>query len=103
MQQLLAMDEPPTAVFAANDFLAVGALLHAVDSGLKIPDDVAIAGFDDIPDASIVRPRLTTVRKDVEILGAAAVQLLLERLNANEPMPARRHILGYELMLRDSA
>ncbi len=52
MQQLLAMDEPPTAVFAANDFLAVGALLYAVDSGLKVPDDIAIAGFDDIPDAS---------------------------------------------------
>ena len=103
MQQLLALDKPPTAVFAANDFLAVGALLHAVDAGLSIPDDIAIAGFDDIPDATIVRPQLTTVRKDVEALGSAAVQLLLERLEADEPLPARRRVLDYELMLRDSA
>ena len=103
MQHLLAMDDPPTAVFAANDFLAVGALLHAVDAGLTIPDDIAIAGFDDIPDATFVRPQLTTVRKDVETLGAAAVQLLLERLNADDPLPARRHVLDYRLVLRDSA
>jgi LacI family transcriptional regulator len=103
MDHLLAMDNPPTAVFAGNDFLAIGALLHAVDAGLHVPDDIAIAGFDDIPDATLVRPQLTTVRKDVETLGAVAVQLLLERLDAEETLPARRHVLPYELLIRDSA
>lgn len=103
MQQLLAMDNPPTAVFAANDHLAVGALLHAVDAGLQVPDDIAVAGFDDIPDATLVRPQLTTVRKDVEAIGTAAVQLLLERLNGDDTLPARTHTLDYELMIRDSA
>ncbi|NOZ48585.1 MAG: LacI family transcriptional regulator [Chloroflexi bacterium] len=103
MQSLLELDRPPTAVFAANDFLAVDALLYAVDAGLKIPDDVAIVGFDDIPEAIIVRPRLTTVRKDVEMIGATAVRMLIERLESEEPLPARVEILPHRIIVRDSA
>ncbi len=61
MEQLLALPQPPTAVFAANDMLAVDAMLHAIDSGLSVPDDIAVVGFDNIPEATIVRPTLTTV------------------------------------------
>ncbi len=103
MQQLVALPEPPTAVFAANDLLAVDALLFAVDSGLSVPDDVAIVGFDDIPEATIVRPRLTTVHKDVHFLGATAVKLLLERINHDKLLPARQEILNHEIVYRESA
>jgi LacI family transcriptional regulator len=103
MQHLMALDEPPTAVFAANDLLAVDALLYAVDAGLSIPQDVAIAGFDDILEASIVRPRLTTIHKDVQLLGRVAAQMLIERINSEELLPARQRVIEYELIRRESA
>lgn len=103
MQFLLRLEEPPTAVFAANDLLAVDALLYAVDSGLRVPQDVAIAGFDDIFEASIVRPRLTTVRKDVKRMGATAARMLLERIDSDLLLPARQCVLDYEIVCRESA
>jgi DNA-binding LacI/PurR family transcriptional regulator len=92
-----------TAVFAANDLLAIDALLHAVDAGLCVPQDVAVAGFDDIPEASIVRPRLTTIHKDVQLLGKLAAQMLIERINSEELLPARQRVIEYELIRRESA
>ena len=103
MQELLALPDPPTAVFAANDILAIYALLFAVDSGLSVPDDVAIVGFDDIPEATIVRPTLTTVHKDIDSLGAAAVRMLVERINSQEQLPSRKEVLDYEIMYRESS
>jgi DNA-binding LacI/PurR family transcriptional regulator len=110
MQELLALPEPPTAVFAANDILAVYALLYAIDAGLSavdsgfsVPDDVVIVGFDDIPEASIVRPRLTTVHKDIDLLGATAVRMLIERMNSEELLPSRQKTLDYEIIYRESA
>lgn len=103
MQELLALPEPPTAVFAANDLLAVDALLFAIDSGLSVPDDVAVVGFDNNPEAIIVRPRLTTVHKDLSLLGATAVQMLIERINSKDLLPSRQKILGYEIVYRESA
>jgi DNA-binding LacI/PurR family transcriptional regulator len=103
MEALLALPEPPTAVFAANDLLAIDALLFAVDAGRSVPEDVAIVGFDNIPEATIVRPRLTTVHKDVNLLAAAGVEMLMERINCDEVLPARRKILPYEIIYRESA
>jgi DNA-binding LacI/PurR family transcriptional regulator len=103
MQTLMELSSPPTAVFAANDMLAVDALLYAIDAGLAVPDDVAIAGFDNIPEATIVRPALTTVHKDVNLLGATAVEMLIERINSPEPLPARQRTLDYEIVYRRSA
>jgi DNA-binding LacI/PurR family transcriptional regulator len=103
MQELLALTNPPTAVFAANDLLAIDALLFAIDSGLSVPDDVAIVGFDNIPEATIVRPRLTTVDKDVSLLGATAVHMLVERIASESSLPSRQKVLGYRLVYRESA
>ncbi|MFD0634545.1 LacI family DNA-binding transcriptional regulator [Catenulispora yoronensis] len=79
--QLLALPEPPTAIFAAGDEMAIGALHALADAGLRAPDDVAVVGFDDIEAASLVRPTLTTVAQDRVGLGAGAVQALLSALD----------------------
>ncbi len=103
MQYLLALPHPPTAVFAANDMLAVDAMLYAIDSGLKVPDDIAVVGFDNIPEATIVRPKLTTVDKDVDLLATTAVEMLMERINSKEPIPARQKMLPHQIIYRGSA
>ena len=77
---LVALSPRPTAIFAANDMMALGALGLLRERGLAVPADIAITGFDDIPTARYVTPPLTTVRVDVEALGARAVTLLLERM-----------------------
>jgi DNA-binding LacI/PurR family transcriptional regulator len=102
VEDLLALPRPPTAVFAANDMLAIDALLYAIDSGLSVPDDVAIIGFDNIPEATIVRPRLTTVNKDVTLLGATAVQMLVDRIESDRPFPARNKVLDHQIICRES-
>jgi LacI family transcriptional regulator len=103
MQRLLALPRAPDALFAANDVLAADALLYALDAGLSVPEDLAIVGFDDTPEALLVRPRLTTVRKDTDLLGSLAVQMLLERIDSEEPIPARTRVLDYEIVYRESA
>lgn len=103
MEQLLALPQPPTAVFAANDMLAVDAMLYAIDSGLSVPDDIAVVGFDNIPEATIVRPKLTTVDKDVDLLATTAVDMLMERINSKEPIPARQKMLSHKIVYRESA
>jgi len=64
---------------------------------------VAIVGFDNIPEATIVRPRLTTVNKDVALLGAAAVQMLMDRIESDSLFPARHKMLDYQIICRESA
>jgi LacI family transcriptional regulator len=103
MQKLLALPEPPTAVFTGADLLAVDALLFAVDSGLAVPEDVAIVGFDNTREAIMVRPRLTTVHKDVNLLAGTALQLLKERINSKEPLPSRQKMIEHEIIYRESA
>lgn len=103
MKQLLALPEPPSAVFCAADRFAIDALLYAIDSGLSVPDDVAIMGFDDTPLATRVRPMLTTIRKDAGLLGTIAVQMLVERINSDQLLPSRQKAIDHELILRGSA
>lgn len=102
MAHLLALPDPPTAILAADDLLAIGGLLAATDMGLCVPKDVAVVGFDDIPEATIVRPRLTTVRKNVELLGQTAVDLLLERLGSENLLPSRQRVIDYQIVHRES-
>lgn len=102
MQQLLPVS--PTAIFAANDVMAIGALKALRAVGLKVPQDVALIGFDDIPIASMIEPPLTTVRQPIERMGSMAVELLLNLLQSasgEETLP-HRIILPTELVIRNS-
>jgi LacI family transcriptional regulator len=100
-QKLLALPKRPTAIFASNDLSAFGALDAIHEAGLSIPDDVSIIGFDDLPHASLVYPKLTTVRQPLAQIGQVAVRLLLEKLEDPEK-EARRVTLATELVIRDS-
>ncbi len=107
--QLLDLATPPTAIFAANDMMALGAILCARDRGLNVPADLAIAGFDDIPTARYVTPPLTTVRVDVEALGERAATLLERRMTGESRARisahselATRQVVPSTLIIRDS-
>jgi LacI family transcriptional regulator len=100
-QRLLDLPTPPTAIFASSDMEAFGVLEAARERGLNIPGNVSIMGFDDIPQASLVYPRLTTVRQPLIQIGQVAVRLLLERIHAPDN-PARRVTLSTELVIRES-
>ncbi len=91
----------PTAIFAANDLSAFGAMDAVRDSGLRIPEDISILGFDDIPQASLVYPKLTTVRQPLEQMGRVAVKMLLEQIEGRRRLP-QRVTLATQLIIRDS-
>lgn len=94
----------PTALFVANDVMAIGALKTLREAGLRVPENVAVVGFDDMPIASAVEPALTTVRQPIERLGSMAVDLLLDILSTIREVetPAQRIILPVQLVVRDS-
>ncbi|WP_245674080.1 MULTISPECIES: LacI family DNA-binding transcriptional regulator [Actinoplanes] len=87
MNRLLARDPRPTAVFAAGDEMAIGALraLHA--AGLRAPDDVALVGFDDIEIAALIPPGLTTITQDKTGIGTAAAEAIMSMLSGDAPTP----------------
>ncbi len=99
MRQLLRDDPALDAVFAAGDLMAIGALRVLSESGRRVPDDVAIAGFDDIEAASYAVPALTTVRAPREDQARAAVRLLLRQIDGG---PVSSTILPTELVVRES-
>lgn len=102
LYRLLDQQVAPTAVFCANDLMAIGALDAALESGLSVPGDIAIMGVDDIDAASLVRPSLTTVRVPAQDIGRAAGDLLLHRI-AEEQSTSHRHILvQHSLIPRES-
>ncbi len=100
-QELLALDDPPTAIFASNDESALGVMEAVRDAGFRIGDDISVIGFDDIPAASNVHPRLTTVRQPLEEMGRRATQMLLELIDDPEKV-AERIDLQTELVIRES-
>ncbi len=91
MTRLLALPKPPKAVLSANNLMTLGALETIHEHGLRIPEDVAVIGFDDMSWAASLRPSLTAVVQPVEELGRAAAQLLLERIK--DPARLTRHIV----------
>ncbi len=99
--QLLALREPPTAIFAANDSSAVGAIAALREAGLRVPEDVSVIGFDDIPLASELRPQLSTVRQPLPQMARAAVNMLLAMIAHLDP-PSDQITLPTQLMLRGS-
>jgi LacI family transcriptional regulator len=98
---LLDLPEPPTAIFAFNDSIAIGVLGAARDRGLRVPEDLSVVGFDDIEPAILVTPTLTTVRQPLSEMGRTAVNVLvrlLERRASETP-----HIeLATRLVVRES-
>ncbi len=100
MQKMLALPKRPTAVFAAGDAMAVGAIRAIREQGLSVPQDISVIGFDDIEIARFISPSLTTVRQDSIALGRTAAELLLSYLDKdreyeNNPIPV-------ELVCRES-
>src|SRR4051794_1990647 len=94
--RLLSLPEPPTAIFAAADEMAIGAIGAAAELGLRVPDDLSIVGFDDIQLAPHLNPPLPTIRQDKAGLGVAAGEALIARINGDDARPPR-HTLGVEL------
>ena len=101
-QALLASATRPDAVFAANDMMALGCLFAFAQGGLRVPEDIALAGFDDIPLAHYMHPALTTMQVDIARLGESAARLLIARL-ANEPAPELPRPLEPQLIVRASS
>jgi LacI family transcriptional regulator len=99
--RLLDSSDPPTAIFAFNDQLAIGAVQAARARGLRLPEDLSIVGFDDTVEASIVTPALTTVRQPLVEMGRMAVNLLM-RLLAKERFEALHVDLATRLVVRKS-
>ncbi|MFF2019154.1 LacI family DNA-binding transcriptional regulator [Paenibacillus sp. NPDC058177] len=101
MLELLRLPEPPTAVFASGDLLAFGAVKAAQDSGLAVPGDISVMGYDDIELARYVTPALTTVRQDTELLGSRAAEILLAAID-KIPDGKEALALPVEVIVRDS-
>ena len=102
MKRLLSLPNRPTAVFARNDFTAIGAMTAIKESGLRIPQDVAIIGFDDIPLATHMSPTLSTVRQPMRLQGQIAAEILLKRIESDEDFAREEKILDCELIIRES-
>ncbi len=100
--RLAALAERPTAIFAANDSMAIGALSALRDLDLDVPGDVALGGFDDIPTARFTSPSLTSVHVDISLLGARAAERLLASLHDPARHVPRREILSTTLVIRES-
>jgi DNA-binding LacI/PurR family transcriptional regulator len=101
MQQLLDTYPRPTAVFAANDLMAVGALYAIADASLRVPTDIAVVGYDDREVATVIRPALTTVTLPSYEMGKASAQMLLRLLGGEPESPNEEKIRG-RLIVRDS-
>jgi LacI family transcriptional regulator len=100
-QTLLALADPPTAIFAGNDLMAIGALAAARARGIAVPDALSVAGFDDIHLAGYLNPPLTTIAQPKYELGVIAAELLFGRL-AHPELPPQRRLLQAELVVRQS-
>jgi len=108
MRELLKIGNPPTAVFACNDMMALGAMRAVYNHGMNIPGDISIIGFDNIPISKSVYPALTTVAQPIKEMADMIVEILLERMNQQrqrrrtdeEFSPFRRYVLQTELIER---
>jgi LacI family transcriptional regulator len=101
MHTLLDLEQPPTAIFAASDIMAIGAMRAIHDRGLRVPDDVAAIGYDDLPLAAAATPPLTSVHQPVSDMGAHAVRVLIEQIKGSGPATSVR--LPARLVVRESS
>ena len=101
-KNLLEAPDRPTALFAANILTTLGALRAIEDLGLRVPEDIALIGFDDFELAHVLRPRFTLVRQPTAELGRRAAELLFDRLGDQSPPEPQRLVLPTELVIRES-
>jgi LacI family transcriptional regulator len=102
MRKLLELDTPPDAVFAANDMMALGAMSVAREAGLRVPDDLALVGFDNVPMTALTTPGLTTMAMPMTELGDAAARLLEAQLKLGADHMPVRDTFSAELVTRAS-
>jgi LacI family transcriptional regulator len=101
-RQLALATQRPDAVFAANDVMAIGCLFALTEAGIRVPQDIALAGFDDIPIARFVTPPLTTVRAQTTELGRQSLEELARAIEAPDSIKGMKHTLGTQLVIRAS-
>lgn len=99
---MLALPDPPTAIFAGSDMQAIGVYQEAAERGLRVPHDLSVIGFDDIALCEFLAPQLTTVRQPLARMAAEAVRLVLAAGEADPGAPAPRMELATHLVVRDS-
>jgi LacI family transcriptional regulator len=102
-QQALAVVPQPTAFFAANNFIAIGAFRAVQEAGLRVPDDVALVCFDDVPHWLLIDPFLTIASQRAYEMGQCATELLLERLSSHAPAQCREVVLPVDIAIRRSS
>jgi len=102
MTTLLRSKKRPTAIFARNDFTAIGALNAVKQAGLGVPEDIAVVGYDDIPLASHTSPSLTTVRQPTREQGRVAAEFLLRRIEEDRQLHRQERMFECELVVRES-
>lgn len=100
-RQLLALPSAPTAIFAMNDNMAIGALHAARERGIPVPEELSIVGFDDVDAAAIVTPALTTISQPLQEMGRLAITVLYRQIDG-QPLDANRIELSTKLVVRDS-
>ncbi|MCB0190461.1 MAG: LacI family DNA-binding transcriptional regulator [Anaerolineae bacterium] len=101
-QHLMALADPPTAIFAFNDRMAMGAVRALDEAGRRVPEDVAVVGFDDITTAGDFNPALTTVRQPAKLMGQIAAQMLFKLIDG-QSVDSQERVLPAELVLRKSS
>jgi len=101
MAHLLCLPSPPTAVFCGNDVLAIGAMVEAKESGMKIPEDLSVAGFDDMEISAFYDPPLTTVAVPAYEMGRMAAKILIENIRGQSQAP-QQYVLEANLIVRGS-
>lgn len=101
-QQAVALTPRPTALFAANNFIAIGTLKALHDLGLRVPEDMSIVSFDDLPISLVVEPFLTVSAQPAYQMGQRATELLLQRIFAPETTPGQEVVLPTQLIVRQS-
>ncbi len=102
MRALLTLPEPPDAVFCFSDMLSIGAISVLHQAGLRIPEDVAVIGFDDVEDAQFTAPPLTSIAPDKAAIGRLAVELLIQRVTGARAGPPQRFDQAFTLVIRQS-
>ncbi|MEV6714634.1 LacI family DNA-binding transcriptional regulator [Lentzea sp. NPDC051208] len=102
MRALLDRDDPPDAVFGYNDTVALGALHEVLERGLRVPEDIALIGYDDIDEGRYANPAISTISPDKDAIATTAVDRLLMRIGSTEPLPGIEVRASHRLIARQS-